>query len=199
MSLPRRRFLHLAVSAVFPIGSRIAVAQTYPAQTVTFVVSFAAGGVADVVARLVAQKLGDRGAGKFVVENRGGAGGNLAARLVSSAAADGYVVLATTTALAINATASRNKGYASEDLRAVAVVALASDVMAVHPAATPRRCRSLSGTPVTKGLPSAPPAGTGSIAEPIPIRRSPRTTRLHVPSPGGAAGQLQRRHWNHAS
>ena len=72
-------------------------------------VSFAAGGVADVVARLVAQKLGDRGIGKFVVENRGGAGGNLAARVVSTAAADGYTVLATTTALAINATRPRTR------------------------------------------------------------------------------------------
>ena len=73
MNLPRRRFLHLAAgAAAVPIASRIAGAQTYPSQTVTLVVSFAAGGVADVVARLVAQKLGDRGAGKFVVENRGG-------------------------------------------------------------------------------------------------------------------------------
>src|SRR5438128_8946998 len=72
------------------------------AQTITFVVSFAPGGVADVVARLVAQRLGERGGPKVVVENRAGAGGNLAARAVSAAPPDGSTILATTTALAVN-------------------------------------------------------------------------------------------------
>ena len=83
-----------------------ASAQTYPTQNVTVQVAFAAGGIADVVARLVAQKLGDRLGQTVVVENRGGAGGNLAARAVSGAAPDGYTLLATTTALAVNETAS---------------------------------------------------------------------------------------------
>src|SRR3954454_7250615 len=78
-----------------------AAAQTYPARSITFVVSFAAGGVADGIAPMVAQKLGERTGWKVVGDNRGGAGGNLAARAVSTAPADGYTVLATTTALAI--------------------------------------------------------------------------------------------------
>ena len=188
MKLPRRRFLHLAAgAAIAPIGSRIAGAQTYPSQPVTFVVSFAAGGVADVVARLVAQKLADRGTGKFVVENRGGAGGNLAARAVSTATADGYTVLATTTALAINAT-SQNKGYATEDLRAVAIAALASDVMAVHPGSSAKTMRELVGNAGDKGITYGTPGlGTGPyIAATYFYQEIAKIKAVHVPFSGGA-------------
>ena len=132
--LDRRR---LALSGALIIASAAAppaLGQAYPSRPVTFVISFAAGGVADVVARLVAQKLTERGVGTFVVENRGGAGGNIAARVVVAAPPDGYTVLATTTALAVNATASKNRGYNMDDLRAITVSAIAPDVMAVHPA-----------------------------------------------------------------
>jgi tripartite-type tricarboxylate transporter receptor subunit TctC len=170
------------------IGSHVAQAQTYPSQPVTFVVSFAAGGVADVVARLIAQKLGDGGLGKFVVENRGGAGGNLAARVVSTAAADGYTVLATTTALAINATASRNKGYATEDLRAVAIVALASDVMAVHPGSSAKTMRELIASAGEKGITYGTPGlGTGPyIAAAYFYQEIAKIKAVHVPFSGGA-------------
>src|SRR5215471_12498295 len=107
-------------------------AQTYPTQNITFVVGFAAGGIADVVARLVGQKLSERLGQPVVVENRGGAGGNLAAKAVSSANADGYTILATTSALAVNETASKNKGYSASDLSAIALVAISPDVLAVH-------------------------------------------------------------------
>jgi tripartite-type tricarboxylate transporter receptor subunit TctC len=80
-------------------------AQTFPTQTITFQVAFAAGGIADVVARLVGQRLSERLAHTVVVENRGGAGGNLAAKAVSGAAPDGHTILATTTSLAVNETA----------------------------------------------------------------------------------------------
>src|SRR5262245_58405314 len=180
-----RLFLLPALLAL-AIG-RPCAAQSYPSQTITFVVSFSAGGVADVVARLVAQRMSERGA-KIVVENRGGAGGNLAARLVSSAAPDGYSVLATTTALAINATASRNKGYATEDLRAVAIVALASDVMAVHPSSSATTMRELIASAGQKGITSGTPGlGTGpSIAAAYFYQEVARIKTVHVPFSGGA-------------
>ena len=129
------RFARAAgLSAVVTVAMAGPVAaQPYPSRPVTFVISFAAGGVADVVARLVAQRLSEKGAGTFVVENRGGAGGNIAARVVAAAAPDGYTVLATTTALAVNATASKSRGYNMEDLRAITISAIAPDVIAVHP------------------------------------------------------------------
>lgn len=110
-----------------------AVAQSYPSQNVTVLVAFPAGGLADIIARLVATKLEQRLKQSFIVENRGGAGGNIAAKNVAGAAGDGYTLLATTTALAVNITASKTKGFEAGDLRPVAIVAISPDVIAVNP------------------------------------------------------------------
>src|SRR5262249_52918315 len=110
-----------------------ALAQGYPSQNITVMVAFAAGGSADVGAGLGGQKLRERPKHTVVVENRGGAGGNLAAKAVSGAAADGYTLLATTTALAVSETATKNKGFSTDDFHPIAIVALSPDVIAVHP------------------------------------------------------------------
>src|SRR5258708_174891 len=101
--LPFRAQLHIVV-AVAACLAHPAGAQTYPTQNITLQVAFAAGGIADVVARLAGQKLSERFGQAVVVENRGGAGGNLAAKAVTGAAPDGYTILATTTSLAVNET-----------------------------------------------------------------------------------------------
>ena len=80
-------------------------AQTYPSQNITVLVAFPAGGLADTIARLVSTKLEARLKQSVVVENHGGAGGNIAAKTVFTAAPDGYTLLATTTGLAVNMTA----------------------------------------------------------------------------------------------
>lgn len=110
-----------------------APAQSYPSQNVTMIVSFPAGGLADIIGRLVANKLADRMKQSFVVENRAGAGGNIAAKAVAGAAADGYTLLTTTSALAVNHTASKSRGFETSDLRPVAFVAFSPDVLAVNP------------------------------------------------------------------
>src|SRR5215472_11632016 len=76
-------------------------AQTYPANKITIIVAFAPGGIADTLARFIGQGLSDRLHQPVVVENRGGAGGNIAATIVARAAPDGYTLLATTTAIAV--------------------------------------------------------------------------------------------------
>src|SRR5262249_35330148 len=98
------RLVRSAVIATLLIAAfaQPAPAQSYPTQNITVTVAFAAGGIADVIARLVGHKLSERLKHTVVVENRGGAGGNLAAKAVSGAAADGYTLLATTTALAVS-------------------------------------------------------------------------------------------------
>src|SRR6516165_7129922 len=80
MKLPRRNFLHLAAgAAALPAVSRIARAQGYPARPVRILVGYSAGSASDIVARLIAQWLSERLGQQFVVENRPGAGGNIAA------------------------------------------------------------------------------------------------------------------------
>jgi len=104
MKLPRRAFLQLAAgAAVFP-SPRIARAQAYPTRTVRIIVGFAAGGGADIMARLIGQWLAERLGGSFVVENRPGAGTNLATETVVNAAPDGYTLLLVTSSNAFNAT-----------------------------------------------------------------------------------------------
>src|SRR5262249_6620958 len=117
--MSRLRFvtrLSIGAGLAVALAAQPAVAQQYPTQQITLVVAFAAGGVADTVARVVGQKLGERLKQNVVVENRGGAGGNLGAKIVGGANADGYTILVTTTAGAINDPISKNKGYATREL-----------------------------------------------------------------------------------
>jgi tripartite-type tricarboxylate transporter receptor subunit TctC len=105
MKLPRRRVLHLAASAAtLPALLRIARAQAYPTRPVRIVVGFPAGGTSDIVARVVGQWLSERLGQQFVVENRPGAGSNLATEAVARAAPDGYTLLLIGGANTINAT-----------------------------------------------------------------------------------------------
>ena len=93
-------FRALIASAVAAAGlAQPSLAQTYPSQNVTVIVAFPAGGLADIIARLVSTKLEGRLKQSFVVENRGGAGGNIAAKAVVGSAPDGYTLLATTSGL----------------------------------------------------------------------------------------------------
>jgi tripartite-type tricarboxylate transporter receptor subunit TctC len=166
--------------------AQAASAQTFPTQTITFQVAFAAGGIADVVARLVGQKLSERLGHAVVVENRGGAGGNLAAKAVSGAAPDGHTILATTTSLAVNETATRNKGFSADDLRAVAIVAFSPDVLAVHPSNPAKDLREFvkSGKSFTYGSAGV---GTGPhIGAEYFFREVAKVQALHVPFTGGA-------------
>src|SRR6516162_4816779 len=105
MKLPhRRQFLHLvAGAAALPAASRFAWAQTYPTRPVRLIVGFAPGGPADIIARLMGQFLMERLAQQFIIENRPGAGSNIAAEAAVRAPPDGYTLLLVTSTIAINA------------------------------------------------------------------------------------------------
>jgi tripartite-type tricarboxylate transporter receptor subunit TctC len=94
MKVPRRRFLHLAAgAAALPAVSRKAKAQTYPTRPVRLTVGFAPGGGNDIMARLIGQRLSERLGQQFVIENRPGAGTNIATEAVVNAPPDGYTLL----------------------------------------------------------------------------------------------------------
>jgi tripartite-type tricarboxylate transporter receptor subunit TctC len=105
VKLCRRNFLHLAAgAAALPVLPRIASAQTYPTRPVRIVVGFAAGSGADVLARLIGQWLSERLNQQFFVDNRPGAGTNIATEAVVRSPPDGYTLLQITVVNAINAT-----------------------------------------------------------------------------------------------
>jgi tripartite-type tricarboxylate transporter receptor subunit TctC len=109
-------------------------AQAWPSKPVRFVIPFAPGGPADIIARIAGQKLSEILGQSFVVESRAGAGGNIGAAAVAKSPADGYTALVTTSALAVNATLTPNAGYDAErDFIPVAVVAKQANLVFVHP------------------------------------------------------------------
>jgi tripartite-type tricarboxylate transporter receptor subunit TctC len=135
MKLPRRQFLHLAAgAAALPTASRFAWAQTYPSRPVRLVVFFPAGGVGDILARLMGQWLSERLGQPFVIENRPGAGGNIGTEAVVRAAPDGYTLLWATSPNAINATFYDKLNYNFiRDITPVAATMRVPNVMVVNP------------------------------------------------------------------
>jgi tripartite-type tricarboxylate transporter receptor subunit TctC len=136
MKIPRRRFLELAGGAAALPAARIARADdTYPARPVHLIVGFSPGSASDINARLVGQWLSERLGQSFVVDNRSGAGGNIATEFVTRAKPDGYTLLYGSTAIAINA--SLYEGRLSfnvlRDLVPVASVVRTPFVMEVSP------------------------------------------------------------------
>lgn len=138
-------------------------AQQYPSRQITFVVAFAAGGVADTLARLIGKGVGDRLQQTVVVENRGGAGGNIAAEAVAHSNPDGYTLLATTTALAINQTLFVNKPFSVSDFQTVGIIASSPEALVTSPTNPaddlPSLIKSVNGRVINLAIPGV---GTGS-------------------------------------
>ena len=112
LKFPRRKFLHLvAGAAALPALSRIAWAQAYPSRAVRIIVAVPPGGPIDLGARLIGQWLSERLGQPFVVENRPGGGNNIGTEAVARAPADGYTLLVTAAAAAINATLFNKLNY----------------------------------------------------------------------------------------
>ncbi len=132
-----RRAVIATLAALIPAAA-LAQAGDMPNRKITMVVGFAPGGGVDVLARVVAQELNDNAGFQMVIENRPGAGSNIAAKAVASATPDGATLLFTGNSYAINQTIYRSPGYATSDLRAVAIAALDSQGLAVN-AANPAR------------------------------------------------------------
>jgi len=135
MKLVRRDFLGLAGAAVVaPAFSRLAAAQTYPARPVRIIVGFGAGGSPDIIARLMAEWLSQRLGQQFIIENRPGAGGNIAAEAALRAPADGHTLLWVAAANAVNATLYDKLNFnLVRDIAPVAGITRGPQVMEVNP------------------------------------------------------------------
>jgi tripartite-type tricarboxylate transporter receptor subunit TctC len=203
MTCSRRRLLHLTAGALaLPALSRIARAQAYPARPVRVIVGLAPGGGTDIVARLIGQWLTERLGQPFVIENRPGAGGNIATETAVNAPADGYTLLAVSPAAAINATLYDKLNYDFlRDMAPVSGILLVPNVMLVTrslPAATiPEFIAYAKANPSKANFGSAGVGSSNHLCGEL-FNLMTGTKMVHVPYRGAApaltdviAGQVQ--------
>jgi len=134
MIISRRHLLALAAGAAAPVVARSAQAQTYTTRPARIISGFPPGGISDTYARLIAQWLSEHLGQQFIVENRPGAGGNLAAEAVAKAEPDGYTLLLTTSADAWNATLYSNLNFnIVRDFAPVACISRGPGALVVNP------------------------------------------------------------------
>ncbi|MCC6888793.1 MAG: tripartite tricarboxylate transporter substrate binding protein [Hyphomicrobiales bacterium] len=158
-------------------------------QSINLIVGFAAGGASDIIARLVAGKLGQAlGGVNVVVDNRPGASGNLASRLVATSEANGLTVLVTTTSIAVNETLYKNRGYSAHDLRAVSIAAATPESLVINPNNPAKTLREFIANAKGKSINfGSAGAGTSSyISVDYFFRTLAKINAVHVPFQGGA-------------
>src|SRR5215467_7591549 len=190
MTLPRRTFLHLAAAAAaLPAVLRRAWAQAYPSRPVRIVCGYPPGGVVDIYARLIGQWLSERLGQQFIVENKPGAGGTIAAETVVRAAPDGYTLLLATSADAWNTTLYDNLRYNfARDVAAVAPISRGPGVLVLHPSLPPQSVPELiAAAKNNPGKVTVASAGIGSAPHMYwELFRSVTGVEMsHVPYRGG--------------
>jgi tripartite-type tricarboxylate transporter receptor subunit TctC len=167
VQLPRRKFLHLAAcAATLPAMPHIARAQAYPSRPVRLIVGFAAGGGNDIVARLIGQWLSERLGQPFVVENRPGAGSNIATHAVVNAAPDGYTLLLVGATNAINVSYYQKLNFNFvHDIAAVASITHQPQIILAVPSFPARTIPELIGyAKANPGKVNVSSPGVGSIS-----------------------------------
>jgi tripartite-type tricarboxylate transporter receptor subunit TctC len=166
VKLPRRQFLHLtAGAAALPALPRVASALDYPTRPVHWIVGYPAGGGSDIFARLMAQSLSERLGQPFVIENRPGAANTIATEAVIRAPADGYTILETDAAAAINATLYDKLNF--NFIRDVVVIGIIKIplVMTEHPSVPARTVPEFIA--YAKAKPGKINYGSGGIGTPL--------------------------------
>lgn len=181
-----KRLATILGAACVLLAPLAAFAQGYPAKPVHLIVAFAPGGPVDVVARLVATKLQDLLGQPAVVENRPSSSGNLGAQVVANAAPDGYTILATSSAFAVNVTLFSNPGYEAKQFSPIVQAATQANVIVVNSELPVKTLGDLLEMAKTKKLAYASP-GTGTTphltGEHI-FRAIAKVDVVHVPHKG---------------
>jgi len=203
MKLPRRKFLRLAAgAAALPAVSRVARAQAYPTRSVRIIVGGPPGGVADIHARLIGQWLSERLGQPFIIENRPGAGSNIATEVVTHAPADGHTLLLVAINNAINATLYDKLSFNFiRDIAPVASLIRSPNVMEVNPAVPVKTVPEfIAYAKANPGKLNMASPGNGSVAHIAGemFKRMAGIEMTHVPYRGAApavtdliAGQVQ--------
>jgi tripartite-type tricarboxylate transporter receptor subunit TctC len=203
MKLPRRNFLHLAAgAAALPAMSRIAKAQAYPSRPVRWLVGFTPAGGTDITARLIGQWLTERLGQPFVIENRPGAGTNIAAEAVIHAPPDGYTLFLINFTNAVNASLYEKLNFNFiRDMAPVVGISRAPLIMAVHPSLPVKTVAEFiayaKANPGKINMGSAGIGSTGHLAGEL-LQMMTGVKLTHVPYRGNApaltdliAGQVQ--------
>jgi len=194
MKIPRRRFLHLAAgAAALPAAARIARAQAFPTRPVRLVIGFNAGGAPDVVARLLCQWLSERVGQNFLVENRPGAGGNIAAEAVVRAPPDGYTLLQVGSPNFINVALYKDlKFNFLRDVAPVAGIGRNPFVMVVNPSFPAKTVAEfIAYAKANPGQINMTSTGTGNLTHVIGelFKMMAGVDMLHVPGRGEMQAQ----------
>ncbi len=191
MRLSRRHVLYLIAGAAgtLRLGARPALADNYPARPVRIVSGFPPGGINDTYARLIGQWLSEHLGQQFVVENRPGAGGNLAAEAVAKSPPDGYTLLLTTSADAWNATLYDNLSFdIVRDFTPVATLSRGPGVLVVNPSLPAKSVPDLiAAAKADPGKITVASAGIGSAPHMFweLFRTMSGVDMVHVPYRGG--------------
>jgi tripartite-type tricarboxylate transporter receptor subunit TctC len=196
VKLSRRQFLHLAAgAAALPVGTRVVRAQSYPSRPVRIVAGFAAGGAVDIVARLMGQWLSDRLGQQFIIENRPGAGGNIAVEAVVNAPPDGASLLLVGVNNAIGATLYDKTSFNfNRDIAPVAGIMRVPNIMVVSPSVPAKTVSEfIAYANANPGKLSYASSGSGTSVHMSAelFKAMTKVDLLHVPHRGLAAGGYQ--------
>jgi tripartite-type tricarboxylate transporter receptor subunit TctC len=189
--MPKHVLSLAALVAAAVVSAPLACAQgDYPTRPVRIVIGFGAGAVADTPARLLAQKFSQALGQQFVVENRPGAGSNIAAEYVARAHPDGTVLFMATSANTINATVSANLGYdVTKDFAPIALICAVPNMLVVHPSLGVDNLKDLialaKSRPEQIHFGSSGTATTTHLAGEL-INVMAGVKLVHVPYPGSA-------------
>lgn len=187
MTVTFKRVLFCAASlALSAVGLR--AQEAYPQKNVRFIVAFAPAGPADVFARLIGQALQEKWGKTVIVENRAGAGGNLGAATAARAEPDGYTVLVSTSAFAVNLTLYDKPGYALQDFQVAAIASTAPNILVGAPNLEANTLRGVIDASKTKNL-SFGSAGVGTtphLTGEIIFRMLAKADVRHVPFTGAS-------------
>ncbi|OGA95582.1 MAG: hypothetical protein A3G27_13815 [Betaproteobacteria bacterium RIFCSPLOWO2_12_FULL_66_14] len=183
-----KRHWKTLTSLCIALAPAVAFAQDYPAKPIRMLVAFPPASTGDVIARVVGPKLGEGLGQPVIVENRGGAGGNIGAQVVSKAAPDGYTILTTSSAIAVNVSLYKNPGFSAKDLVPVAHGGATPNMIFAHPSVPANNLQELFALARTKPM-SYASAGTGTGTQLMMemLKKQAKVDITHVPFNPAAA------------